>query len=68
MLEREAHVMRPVRGSRVCPIESRIRCKLSFSSVWKATSGGNVSCRTVAISWNPYMRVSGFKEGGRSDK
>jgi hypothetical protein len=63
MMKREAYIMRPVRGSRVCPIESRRRCKLSFSSVWRATSGAKVSCRTVAISWKPYRRISGFKWG-----
>jgi len=53
--------MSPVRGSRVRPIESRNRCRLSFSRAYSATSGGSVSCNTVAISWKPYMYMSDLK-------
>ena len=50
IMTRKAYSMRAVSGSRVWPMESRNRCKLSFSSAGRASSGGRVNCKTVAIS------------------
>ena len=56
----------PSTGSKPNPIESRTRCKLSFSTHGNCNSCGRVRKNTATISWYPYeRRLDEYKQRGK---